>query len=509
MDDRRRLHEPIRFGTAFLWVGLLSLWTFYQGLWFYSFRPSFSSSLSTASAILRTVRPLWFASFFPSLAFGIAWYVFSHRLSSFRTTPVTCGIDRLTISQTYASLCVAICAFTFNYRILPMLPLCTSGGDRASEHLLTLTWTSAEWVPVSPVLEQQVLVGCLAAALIAVQAWGLLPRLGGNRRRLATLVGLLLIGGFGVPWFGLLETLPSPAPKGVFELDTRSPASRGLLLDDSDYQDEANLTLAGYLTTHNDHGDVTTWYQLGRNFLPEWRASTAEEIPYRRCELCQLPGVAGWTLTGLPLKLTGEPPIDSAPTKVIEIPRRPGDARLYDPRSAGAIETVPIVEVCSRLGGSDWVVAKIDFSVSMQVVRDFLSNLRDQGIRRVDLAVIPYGYRTIPSEVAVLSFDASEDTATYTPRRRRESRGKVIIVKKYVPPPRGPIDLRPKCQEVDRWDVYDAWSRYAPDPPNSLPARVRLPVEVDTQYGEFVGMLQGALTGGAEIIVVTVQGNTE
>ena len=47
------------------------------------------------------------------------------------------------------------------------------------------------------------------------------------------------------------------------------------------------------------------------------------------------------------------------------------------------------------------------------------------------------------------------------------------------------------------------------DPADSLPSRVGLPVEADAAYGEFVGVLQGVLTGGAETIVVAVREDTE
>ena len=83
-----------------------------------------------------------------------------------------------------------------------------------------------------------------------------------------------------------------------------------------------------------------------------------------------------------------------------------------------------------------------------------------------------------------------------------------MTVRKYTPPP-GQRDRRPGCKEVYEWDLRDAWSQFALDPGGSLPGRVGLPVEADSPYGEFVGILQGVLTGGAETIVVAVREETE
>jgi len=102
-----------------------------------------------------------------------------------------------------------------------------------------------------------------------------------------------------------------------------------------------------------------------------------------------------------------------------------------------------------------------------------------------------------------LSLDEADDTVTYEPRDHPRHGGNVVFVKRYIPPV-PPGDNRSRCPEIDEWDYNDAWAQYALEAPGSLPRRVRVPAEADTRYGEFVGVLQGAITGGAETIVVSL-----
>ncbi len=507
-------HEAARFGTAALWVVVLSVWLYPQLLWIYA-APSLlaSDALSVSSAVLRTYRPLWFACFFPALAFGLACYVVMHRRPRTRTAAVGAGLDRLTAAQTTATLCIALCVLALSYRLLVLAPLITDGKERVSSLLLSL---HAEWwadfSSLAPVVERHVLIGALAAVLAATQAWGLLPRLGGSRARLVALLGVLLVFGGAMAWLGGLERVASYVPRTVFEIDRDAPILRGLLLDDPAHRATAVLHLERYLATHVDDGRRLTLGQLEDNAWGVWPDLPEYERAIRRCELCLLPGIGLFAAEGLPVRLAPETVEDGStgapgPILVLEIPRGARTVRV-DWIDGGAQEVVPLDVVSARVGAESRVVAKIDFLVQMAVVRDLLADLRDAGVRRVDLAAIAYGYRPLPNGIPLLTFDREESAPVYEPRLREHpwNRDRVVVVKKYVPPPgmsEAP-DPRPKCGETDWLEVAIAHDRYELEPEGSLPERVTLSVDADLAYGEFVGLLQAVLAGGPESIGLVV-----
>ncbi len=411
-------------------------------------------------------------------------------------------MERLTTAQTYATLCIAICAFALNYRVFPLLPLTAFSDIRASQPLRELTWQGYAGGQDSPVLQLQVMIGMLAAGLVIQQAWGLLPRLGGSRKRLMVLTSLSLLGGLGMVSFGLLEKIPLSVPDEVFAIEVDLPIHRGLIYGDPEYREEADLAIMKYLVTHSDSGSPIRLHQIRRNQPPGLHYEL-DELRIGLCELCLLPGVGVWTTGGLPFLLGENLPIDPEPRTIVELPRHSGYGRLYGPSNAAALTRLPIADIPVGIGSSDWVVVKIDFNVAMDEVHRLLAGLRDHGVRRVDFAVLPEGLQSLPRRIPTLSLNREPETTVYEPRRSGVRFSNSIVVRRYVPPPSG--DLRQRCNEVDSWDHHRAWARHAPQPPGSLPDRIRVSTEPDTLYGDFIGVLQSALPGGVETVEITLE----
>jgi biopolymer transport protein ExbD len=227
-----------------------------------------------------------------------------------------------------------------------------------------------------------------------------------------------------------------------------------------------------------------------------------------RCELFQLPEVGLWTLTGLPVALRNDvPPSAVGPGLIVEIPRRGTDCRIQDLVEAGSITSGTLDDLTRRVETKDWIILKIDCAVPMSRVLELLTHLRDHGIARVDLAVVSYGYAPLPESPTQFVLGGEVTDPVYRPRTV-PGRRNVIVVKKYVPADQEP-DPRQRCTEVDIWEQSDAWREWMPEPSGSLPANVSISVTQEQNYGEFIGALQGAISGGAQRVHLTLDETPE
>ena len=189
-----------------LGVGILNLWTYWQTLFFFSGPSQPQHASSGASIMLQTVIPLWLACFFPALGLGLALYTFTHRLPRNTLSSLTRPKkDYLTKTQTYIMLCTAICLFSVNYRILPLIPLMNYGSDQVTDLSMTFPGGTEDlWGGIS-VLGQQAFTGALGVIVILLQAWWVIQKKGGSRRNLGLLAASLYCGPtYPVVWvFGL------------------------------------------------------------------------------------------------------------------------------------------------------------------------------------------------------------------------------------------------------------------------------------------------------------------
>jgi hypothetical protein len=205
----RKSHETFRIVLVVLGVGTLTLWTYWQTLFFFSGQNQLQHASNGASIMLRAVVPLWLACFFPALGLGLGLYTFTHRLprnaSSSLTRP---GKDYMTETQTYIMLCTAICLFSVNYRILPLFPLMNYGADRVTHLLITFPWGAANLWGGMTVLGQQAFTGALGVVVVILQAWWVIQKRGGSRRTLGLLAASLLVVGLLIPWSGCLSLMP-------------------------------------------------------------------------------------------------------------------------------------------------------------------------------------------------------------------------------------------------------------------------------------------------------------
>ena len=201
---------------------MLTLWTYWQTLFFFSGQSQLQHASNDASIMLRTIVPLWLACFFPALGLGLGLYTFTHRLprntSSSLTRPRK---DYMTETQTYIMLCTAICLFSVNYRILPLFPLMNSGSDRITDLLMTFPRGAVSLRGDMTILEQQAFIGALGVIIVFLQAWWIIQKKGGSRRNLGLLAASLLIVGMLIPWSECLG-LMSPL-KAVFGMGGEDP----------------------------------------------------------------------------------------------------------------------------------------------------------------------------------------------------------------------------------------------------------------------------------------------
>jgi biopolymer transport protein ExbD len=494
-------HELIRIGLTAAWVATLTLWSYYQGLWFYSGVGWRTHALRDASVFLRTIDPMWWVCFFSALAFGVGFYTFAHRPQrGGARTPSPYGLTRFATYQAPMTLCLGICVYLLNWRVLPLLPLTTSGVDRASPLLLQFEWASVDMGRVPLALELQLLIAALGAGVVFLQAWSLVPRLGGSRLRLVLLVTIMLAVGSWVPMSGLLRELHSPEASEIISLDTDGPVERGLLMGDRNYDETAAIALARYFQTHDDLGHVLSYQALQGNWWDWHREVRRGDYAEALCELCRLPGVQLWTTSGLHVLLgDGPEPNDTEPGAVVEVPRRAVAARVYDPVPGAPITVVEVEDLLSVIPASDWLVVKIDWAVPMRNVVRLLDLLRTAGVRRVDLAVMPHGYVPIPSAPVRLVLNGTDVAYSYHPRQRPPQGRERVRLRPYLPPP--PVTYGPGCDEV--FEYWDAMAGVLDDP-GTVPEGVSITVEEEMEYGRFIGILQGAVSGGATRIAVVL-----
>ncbi len=195
----RGSRETFRIVLVVLGVGMLTLWTYWQTLFFFLGQSQLQHASNGANIMLQAIVPLWLACFFPALGLGLGLYTFTHRLprnaSSSLTRPRK---DYMTETQTYIMLCTAICLFSVNYRILPLFPLMNYGSDRISDSL------------IMTVVKQQAFIGVLGMVVVFLQAWWIIQKKGGSRWNLGLLAASLLIVGLLIPWsecLGLMSPL--------------------------------------------------------------------------------------------------------------------------------------------------------------------------------------------------------------------------------------------------------------------------------------------------------------
>ena len=202
-------HEMFRIIFVILGVGLLSLWTYWQILFFFSGLSPLPPASNGADIMAGIIVHLWLASFFPALGLGLGLYAFTYRLP--RNTPLTVTrplkvYRTMTDTQTYIMLITAICLFLVNYRILPIFPAISYGFIRFSELLIAFPegasnvwkgvpdlWEEATnlWGGIT-ILKQLALTGALGVLVVFLQAWFVLQKKGVSRRNLCLLAAFLL-----------------------------------------------------------------------------------------------------------------------------------------------------------------------------------------------------------------------------------------------------------------------------------------------------------------------------
>ncbi len=187
---------------------MLTLWAYWQTLFFFSGQNQLPNSSSGANIMLGAIVPLWLACFFPALGLGLGLYTFTHRLPrNISSSLIRSRKDYMTETQTYIMLCIAICLFSVNYRILPLFPLINYGSDRFTNLLMTFPGSEASLWGGMTILEQQAFIGALGVVVVFLQAWWIIQKRGGSRLNLGLLTASLLVVGLVIPWSGYLSLI--------------------------------------------------------------------------------------------------------------------------------------------------------------------------------------------------------------------------------------------------------------------------------------------------------------
>lgn len=496
----RPWHEPVRITLTVLWVTLLTLWLYHQVLYLYGASQWSMDAATAASIVLRTGSPLWFACFFPALATGLGWYVFSHRLRTVSTSILDLKRDRLSALHAHFSFCTGCFTYLLAYRVLPILPMCTDGFERASPTLAQFYWGDRDFsLHVDVVLDRWIWVAGLAAALVILQAWGSLPRLGGSRRHLLLLVSLLLMMGVAVPVVRIHESIPLPISADLFDLDETDAATHALLVERPQESILARNTLATFLATHDDEGYVIRFRDLRWNLAPGHPFPLRDDRCEAICQLCLLPAVPVFTLQGIPVRLAAVPKHSSEPGVVIELSRLGLQARVYEPTDPRHATSVPLSDLAHTAFGTDWVVVKADVALRMTVIRGLLESLQQAGIKQANLAVVSFGFLRAPTESPHLLFGEANDLVRFElPPRPPTGDTNIIVVKKYVPPRNG--EPRPCCDDVEDWEYHDFWYELAPPEEDSVSSEIRIDIGERMFFGRFAAIVSSAWYGGARTI---------
>lgn len=510
-SSSRRWHEPARIGLVVTWTLTVTYWFYFQILFLENvvlLRDRIS--LDSASVLLTTAEPLWYACWFPTLAFGLSWYGFIQRPVDRPTDdPLRSGAVWRARFQRNMLLCTGASLLLLCWRVLSAYALTAGILAESSRTLFAFHWGWDNSWSSSQVLWLFALIGLLGCGLIYMQLLVLVDRFNHGRRTATVLAGVLAIAGLLIPWSGLLYKLPLPVNGDTFSLNTEGALYQGLLLDEDDYQGEARLAVITYLQTHDDDGQKAEYRHLLNDFIQD-RQIPADDSDFDystlNCEVCRLPVVAGWTVNGLAVRLTDQEPVESlAPALVLEIPRRATDCRVYDPRDLSTFVRKPLAELPGLLAGVDWIVLKLDVAVKMVTVREILSSLEEMGIRRIDLAVLPHGIQELPPDPPLLILDGNQIGARYVPLRR----AKGGPLRKYEPPFPKSEDLGKGCESFWPHEYNLAWWYWKPDPPGTVPTRVSIAVKEDEPYAVFAYILYSAMAGEAKEIDLVVEGKID
>lgn len=458
--------------------------------------------------MLRSVDPLWYTCFFSALAFGIGWYGLAWRLFARDKSPLGSSFDRLNKMQTYGGFCVGVCTYTITYRVLPFHPMTTNGVDLQSKKLAFFSNWSGVWYGAESILQTQAAISALAAGFLAVKTWGLLPTQSKIRLRFAILIALLAGVGMMVPVLGVLRIVPTPFEETVRKLDLDEPLNRGLFLDDPAYEVEADQALATYFMTHAADGTPLSLGQVMREQVPGWESLDDAELRHRRCELCRLPEAAIWTTQGLAFLLGTKSFQAESPSLIVEVPRHPETIRVYGLEAQAPVHIVSKEDLGAELAGTPWLVLKIDQLVSGKDVFSLLRTIRDSGVQRVDLAVIPYGFKTVSKRIPQLALDSVVGAAPFKARESWKN-SNVVVISKYVPPYGQPIDPRPICTSRAGREFDEPWTRYETESPGALPELVRMTFKPDEDYRELIAKMQSIWTAGVSVVEVALNEDSE
>jgi hypothetical protein len=147
---------------------------------------------------------------------------------------------------------------------------------------------------------------------------------------------------------------------------------------------------------------------------------------------------------------------------------------------------------------TDWAVLKADVAIRMPVIVEYLTSLREAGVRQISLAAIPFDFLSPPPEASRLVFGRSSSAVRFEPAARERLVLKhTIIVKKYIPPGDRPQVC---CQDVDDWEYYYNWYDYEPPASGSVAEEVSIEITERMTYGRFVAILSYAWYGGARTV---------
>jgi hypothetical protein len=470
-----RWHDAVRCVTTALWVSALTLWAFYQMNFLVAANVWQRGVLVPYSAALRIAPPLFLACFLAALTFGLAWYVFSHRLYRAQTGPVTVMQRRLAIAQAHMVLCTSCCVVLLNFRVLDIGLFVNTGSIYAADWVHQLYWGPGHWVTDDWPVEMAARVWAVAAALVFLQGWQALPILGGRRRVFAALAVILLLVGWGGARFGADRLVP-------WELD--DPELRRMLAAGPG-EPTAREFSRRHFTTHDGDGNEVPLVRLQR-----WIYEYDEK---ERCEICLLPPGGGPGLIGLPVRLSREPPSSGAPTVVLEIPRGGHEIRVYRTGEARSWRVVKRDGWSSLNLDVDRAVLKVDVAVRMSRVVEILERIRSAGIQEVLLAVIPIGTGSPGiSPPAVLETTGGKAVPIYRPESWRE----LILVRRYRDAP----VIRAECPESDWYDVIGEDGLWRIPDPGTVPGEVGIELSPDADYADFILLFNRVIAGGARVV---------
>lgn len=497
--------EALRIASTTVAIAALTCGLFFWGMWIASVLSPSLWAFGRASALLQIEGPLWYTALFASTGIGIAWYVAPWWRTRRAPTRGLAALDRM---QRQGAAAVAIAW----YGVLGW-GLCFADAfmpGRSVSPLLAFEHWEGVMRAHPRIFEAAAALGALVATLAAIQAWNVLPR-GFARVRFAALLGAILAAGFVAEREEAFRAIPGTVPRHVAE----DAATRGLTPHAAaeGMPTPLRVTIETYLTSYDGFGDRLDLWELrferriGYAFRNDPDVPDAHDVAALvACDEVRLPEVAVWAPTGIGIRLDDSKPRAEMPTRVLEIPRRPDEARVRQPGSRKLETRIARHEIAAAVDGSDWIVLKVDAWTEARGFAAWLEAFRDAGVRQVDLAAIPQGFRKMPEATPIVHLPHTASSVakpnrgmleTWVPReigrvKRRPSVRHLIDGK--------PPETRPTC-EVDEDGTVRAWARRFEVPaPESTPKRVALSMHAGATYGDLMGRLQGAIAGGADEI---------